>query len=345
MKATDNVLCPASGSQHHSSDELHLVGGGGGSRAILAMSGIIYALHKAGLLKKLRTIGGISGGAFGTLMLAAGMSAEEIVRQAIAIDFQGLLNTHAGTLRLLYAALFKERFETSRPHSYIYSTERIGDWIDERVSVWPENYWTMAIDGDTGRHQILFTARGVTRISESGEIEQISDKPARLSDAIRGSIALPGFIAAPKWNGLRLVDGALTWDGTCPAGVAVRQLGASPGNLIACYFADHRKPGLLNSLMYQWEDFLRRDYPWSEEQRDPSQWAKKGATLIHPDFHFPTMKFTFTDDEKWDAVIKSFHSAACGLLRTGRIDIDKFFELESFANNREAFIRECHQTR
>lgn len=341
MKASNNALFPASGLQHHESDELHLVGGGGGSRAILALSGIIFALHKAGLLPKLRTIGGISGGAFGTLLLAAGMSPEEIVQQAIAIDFQGLLDSHAGILRLLYTALFKERFETTRPQSSIYSTERVGAWVDERVSVWPDKYWTMAIDGETGRHQILFTACGVYRIAEGGKVEQISDKPPRLSDAIRGSIALPGFIAPQEWNGIRLVDGALTWDGSCPIGLAVRHFDAVPNTVLAGYFADHKQSGLLKKLIYAWEDFQRRDYPWSEQQRDPARWASKGAAVIHPRFYFPTMKFSFSTEEKWEAVIKSFQSTARALLLTGKIDMEMFQQMEHFASDRQSFIESC----
>ena len=338
MKVRNIAICPASGLQDHASDELHLVGGGGGSRAILALSGIIYALHKAGLLQNLCTIGGISGGSFGTLMLAAGMSPEEIVRQAIAIDFQGLLTGKPGILRLLYTALFKERFETTRPEQSFYTTEKVGEWIDELVPVWPKKYWTMAIDGATGKHQILFTAQAVFRISESGQVEQISDKPARLSDAIRGSIALPGFIASQNWNGIRLVDGALSWDGTCPIGVPVRHFDLSPNTIVAGYFADHKQPGFLNQLIYWWQDYQRRDYPWSAETRDPARWAKRGTALIHPRFYFPSMKFTFTADEKWEAVIKSFQSTTRALLRTGKINMDKFQQMEQFANNREGFI-------
>src|SRR6185295_6194499 len=108
----------------------HLVGGGGGSRAILALSGLIFALYKAGFdFKKLKTIGGISGGAIPTLMLASGMSPGRIVMTAVDVDFASQLTRHSSYLVLIYSMIMKERYETTRPLAAVFSTEKVADYI------------------------------------------------------------------------------------------------------------------------------------------------------------------------------------------------------------------------
>jgi predicted acylesterase/phospholipase RssA len=89
-------------------ENLHLVCGSGGSRAILASAGFLYALHKAGL-SDFRTLGGVSGGSIPSLMFAAGIEPGKVVELAIDIDFSSKLTRRTDIVRMFVAFLLRER--------------------------------------------------------------------------------------------------------------------------------------------------------------------------------------------------------------------------------------------
>ena len=340
---TANKISITANTDLRSSPEgIHLVGGGGGSRAILALAGIIYALSKAGLLK-FKSIGGISGGAIVTLMLAAGMSAREMVKLAIDIDFASLMTRRTSPFWLFYALSFKERFETTLPRWSVFSTEKVAGWIDQRVASWPESYWTMAID--EAHKQIIFTAGGVYRRYHDGRCEKISDRPARVSDALRCSMAVPGFISPHSWNGQMLWDGGMSCDGLCPVGIPLSIMGARPEDVIGCHVGARQLPGFKNTLKKSWERILRFGSSFTEEEKDPHRWEALGVTIVHPELNkFGSLKFSLSADEKWDAVISSSLSTARTLAGKGLISAAKLQELESLAGDRQAFIADCSET-
>ena len=90
-------------------DQIHLVGSSGGSRAILGVAWIIPAIEQAGI-KDLGSIGGISGGSIPTAMYALGLGAKETLRLAVDIDFSSKLIRHASILHIFFAYFMQGRF-------------------------------------------------------------------------------------------------------------------------------------------------------------------------------------------------------------------------------------------
>lgn len=319
-------------------DDHYLVGGGGGSRAILAVSGFIYAMHKA-RIENWKYIGGLSGGAIPTLMYASGLSAAQCVQMAIEVPFESLLTLRTSKWRVLFALLMKERYETTHPLSYVFGTDKVSTFIDERVPVWPEKYYCVAVVGTT---QLFFTARGVFQCYHDGKIVQISDKPIKVSEALRASMAVPGFIEPRFWNGMQMVDGGVSWDGLCPIQAVMRNLGAKPTEIVACHVGSEKHEGFKGWLFNKWKELLRFGSPWTESEKDPTRFAAQGAMLVLPSLDkFGSMKFTLTEGEKWDAVRASFRATLSQLLKKGLIDHGKFLELVRLVNNRSHFIDDC----
>src|SRR5271155_1553133 len=104
--------------------ELNLVCGSGGSRAILGCAGAILACHLSGI-KKWNTIGGSSGGAIAAVLLASGMHPVEVAHKAIEIDFADMLTRQTGILGVMYAFLMKYRYDKTRPIKGVFSTEKL----------------------------------------------------------------------------------------------------------------------------------------------------------------------------------------------------------------------------
>jgi len=337
---TKNTQLVARAAQDCNSFE-HLVGGGGGSRAILAISGMMYAMDLGGIdLDKLESIGGISGGAMPTLMLAQGMKPAQIVCTAVDVDFADNLVKHGNTFQLFYALLMKERYERTKPIPAIFSTEKVAEYFDSRVPTWPEKFWCMAVHKE---NQILFTARGVFQCSYDGTVTMISNKPALVSDAIRGSMAVPGIIRPRYWKGRFLFDGVLSWDGLCPVGVVLRNFGADPHKVIACDVRDQNKGKVWAFLKKTWERLLV-GLPWSEEERSPRRFVADGITLVEPELNkFGSLKFKLTEEEKWEAVISSFCGTLKMLHKQGKVSDAKLAELEALAADSARFIDSCRE--
>ena len=66
----------------------HIIAGSGGCRAMLATIGMLLALFWFGI-RKIKSAGGISGGAIPMVFLAAGFNVRQIVKLAVDLDFQG----------------------------------------------------------------------------------------------------------------------------------------------------------------------------------------------------------------------------------------------------------------
>ncbi|MBX9573200.1 MAG: patatin-like phospholipase family protein [Candidatus Obscuribacterales bacterium] len=325
-------------------DNLHLVCGSGGSRAILASAGAIYALHKAGL-DNWKTIGGISGGSLPSLLLASGEKPGDMVRLAIDIDFSSMLTRRTNVFMTFMAFLLKERLAQSRPRKAVLGSEKLRDFLDGRITEWPEKYWTMAV---AGRTQIVFTAKGVFQYLHDGTMRQLSDKPAPLGDAVRASCAIPGIIEPVLWTnprngeGIYLFDGALSWDGQCPIGVVVRDFGAKPNEVVGCDVGDRHFGGFSGFVSKFWRFFCGQGCVWPDDETDPAFWAAQGSLVVYPELNkFNSLQFTLTAEQKWDAVIESYFATVVRLWKIGRIDNAKFQELSELARNPQLFKLDC----
>ncbi|RTL43065.1 MAG: hypothetical protein EKK48_09185 [Candidatus Melainabacteria bacterium] len=296
------------------SNQIHLVCSSGGSRAILGSAGAIAAIEQAGL-KEFVSIGGISGGSIPTAMFAAGLGGVETLRLAVDIDFSSMLTRHGSIGRILLAYIMQGRLAQTRPRKGVMSSEKLGVYLDEKVPVWPDRYWTMAVQGD---NKIFFTKDGVFELTPQGKRNVLSSKPAPLGLAVRASCAVPGIISAVPYKGRFLFDGALTREGRCPIALPIEHMSALPENIIGVDAGDDdskwsqrltRLWGLLcggNCVPHIEEKVLTED---------------DVAVLIKPDLgFFRSLQFTLTRDQKWRAVMAGYVAAVQQLARAGVLD-------------------------
>ena len=335
---TTNTLVATSSATRLASENLHMVCGSGGSRAILASAGFIYGLHKCGVAD-FRTVGGVSGGSIPSLMYAAGIKPGKMVQLAVDIDFSSKLTRRGNIVQMFLAFLLKERLAQTRPRNAVMGSEKLVAFLDELVPVWPEKYWTMAVAGKT---QVIFTAKGVYQYLHDGSMRQLSDKPGPLGLAVAASCAVPGIIEPKVWNDIYLFDGALSWDGQCPIGVVVRDLGVKPNQIVACDVSDREGGGMSEFVNDFWRLFCGKNCVWPADERDPTIWAAQGSMVVTPKVNkFGSLQFTLSADQKWDAVMTGFAETVTSLWKAGIISNDRFMELGKLAANRELFIADC----
>lgn len=281
--------------------EKHLVCGSGGSRAVLGSAGAILGCHLAGI-NNWRTIGGVSGGCLPTVMLAAGLPANKIVRTAIEIDFSGLLTRHASLLQILLAYYSKDRNEKLLPRNGVLSSEKLGEFVESIVQQWPEKYWTVA---SCGKSQWLFTADGIFEYDVDGACKVLSRQPAPLGLALRASCAVPGIIDPVLYEGKYLFDGALSMDGRCPVRVPKRHFGAASSNIIACDVSDESITRTTKLVSRVWKMLCGSHCAPQEDGDNPA--GSEGVILVKPGaMSFRSLQFRLSADQKWQAVMSGF---------------------------------------
>lgn len=211
--------------------DLHLVCGSGGTHAFLIGAGTILACDFAGITNW-KSIGGISGGAIIAALYAGGLPAPALVEKVVGFDFATLF-LRTGTIYELIRSHLPHRpknMERRPIREGIMKSAGLGAIIDQHVSRWPANFWTMAV---SGKYHILFTADGVFQIY-AGQIDRISETPAPLGLAIRASCAVPGILEAIEFAGRFLFDGALSDYGDCPSGIVRQHFGAPAHEIVSC---------------------------------------------------------------------------------------------------------------
>lgn len=306
----------------------HLVCGAGGSRAILGSAGAIVACELAGMNDWV-SMGGISGGSIPTVMLAAGGDPIEMMNMAVEIDFASLVPRHATPLRLLIAFLLKNRFEYTRPHKGVLGSEKLGEWMDARIPVWPKKFWTMAV---VGRTQVVFTADGVFQYLADGSSRMISDKPAPVGLAIRATCAVPGIIDAVPYQGRWLFDGALSWDGLCPVGLVQRVFGADPNEIVACDVGD--EPTRWNAMVTWFWKLVCGGHCVPPD--NTVNYTGSGVLMMEPSVtSVRSLQFTLTTEDKWEAVQSGFQEAVGEMAAAGVLTGAKLAELQAISQDVE----------
>ncbi len=306
------------------SDSYHVVFGSGGSRAALGGAGAILAFHMTGLTRW-KTIGGASGGSIPAAFMAAGIDAKTVLHLITETEFTSLLTPKTGFLRRLYAILMKYRYERSRPSKGVYSSDRLGAFIDMRVGQWPRGYWTAA----SCKHgQVLLTDHGVVKYCDDGTMQKLSDTPPTAGDAVRASIAIPGFIDAYNLNGEDLFDGALTSDGECPVEVVNRHFKEDFSKAVAFDVGEEQIKNwwVLRTL---WKIFCNGKCDSFDGKR-PDE--KLGAIVIRPEINgFHALKFKLDINDKWRAILAGFTAALHRMEQAGlcsKVDHADAFELD-----------------
>lgn len=319
-------------------DDYNLVGGAGGSRAILATSGAILACHQAGL-SRWRTLGGASGGSIPTVMLAAGVHPTKIVHMTIEMDFASMLTRHASLFKIVIAYVMKDRFEKTRPRRGVLSSEKLGAFIDSFAPTWPESYWTVAAVGNS---QWLFKADGVYEYTAEG-CRQISSVPAPVGLAVRASCAVPGIIdAVPYKHGDRLrymFDGALGIDGRCPIGIVKRNLKQPANRIIACDVGEEKK-GKADQRIRRFWKLVCGEGCVPEPEGDTPRNAS-GVVLVKPTVtSVRSLQFTLTRDQKWEAVMSGYLGAVPQLEAAGILSGTRLEKAKKICRSFTAFLAE-----
>jgi len=327
MSLTTGAAAP-----HAFASDANLVCGAGGSRAILGGTGAILASYLAGI-ERWQTAGGASGGSVPTVLLAGGLHPTQIARLIIETDFSSLLTRHASPIRILLTYFLKDNYyRIIRPERGLFSSERVGEYVEKYVPEWPEGYWTVAAWGSS---QILFNSEGIFQYSPSRRCRRISCTPAPVGIAVRASCAIPGVFDAIPYKDMLLCDGALSIDGRTPVGAIKRHRGVAAERIIAVDVGDQdvEKSGFSQWLWdFLWRLVCGRHCP--DEGATPHD--SEGVILVRPpDMQIRYLEFKLAPDQKWHTLMCGFRAAvnaldAAGILKDTRLtaarDILKSFD-------------------
>ncbi len=287
----------------------HYVISAGGSRAILAGCGSIFACQLAGV--EWESIGGVSGGSIPAILLAAGIPPAKLLEYALEIDFKEKCVTTASKLETLLAVLSKEYHEhpENRTGYGVMETDKLGEFIDSVVPVWPDKFWTMAVDGHS---QIVFKKDGIFRYDVDGKCTKLSDNPGSPGFAIRATCTIPGITKAPSFRGTHLYDGAFSRHGLCPVGVPIEHWGVAPETIVGVCVGE--------DLMKGFTGMLRRFWKWVWGVKPDTSWGPhtEGVIDVHPHIeHIHALRFDLSADEKWLAVLEGFSTTVHALASRG----------------------------
>lgn len=294
----------------------HYVISAGGSRAILAGCGSIFASQIAGI--EWSTIGGVSGGSIPAVLLASGLPPAKLLELALKIDFREMCVNTAGRWETLLAILLKEYHENpkNRTGYGVMETDKLGQFIDTLVPVWPDKFWTMAVDGDD---QIVFKKDGIFRYDAKGRCTKLASDPGSTGFAVRATCTIPGVTKAPKFMGRYIFDGAFSKYGMCPVGLPIEHFGHNPEEVVGLCVGEDMETGF--------PGMLRRFWKWIWGIGPDTSWSKgtEGVIDVHPHIdHIHALRFDLSSDEKWLAVLEGFNEtvkvyAARGLLKGERL--------------------------
>ncbi len=328
------------------SREMHLLISSGGSRAILAGAGVVLACNHAGI-KNWKSIGGISGGSLPTVFMSSGMDARTTVETALDVDFASLLTRRGGMLKILFASLMQRRYEKTRPRFGVLSSEKLGTFLEGKVSSWPTKYWTMACVGDD---QLIFTKTGVHQRRADGSYRLLATESAPLGAAVRGSCAVPGIIDAVPLEAAGekfwLHDGALSKEGRTPASVPERFYGARPEDIIVCDVGDgSNMEKKVNRWKMHWWKIICGELCLPQYEPEPLS-EDDGYVMIEPtEFKFGSLQFTLTRDQKWQAVMSGYMGAVPALEKAGLLTGNALETARKVVREFEAMVKECNENK
>lgn len=301
--------------------EFYLTVGSGSPAALLSGLGTMLACWAAGLTQ-FRMMGGVSAGAVITA-LAHWLKPVQLAHVILPIKFDDRISFRADLLRL-WRSISGDSEEVCKSGPDIeewritglLSTRGIATCIENSLRLgcgdvrWPTTFWTMGTTKDGDR--VIFKEDGVYLIEADGKVLQLSDKPPPLQAAVRISCTIPIVMAALRYKGRFLFDGALSRDGLCPVGVQVREFGINPRKIIACYLGDDSNEPFFGTFHSLCRGF------WGVDTF--RYWGPEAAGVIasRPLIeHLHALKFNLTQDDKWLAILLSFEACAARLALEG----------------------------
>jgi len=190
---------------------------------------------------------------------------------------------------------------------------------------WPKGYWTMAV---AGRSRYVFTDSAIFEHKEDGNIVKLSDKPAPLGIAVRGSCAVPGVIDAVPFENALLHDGALGPEGRCPVGLVQTFYGATRDQVVAMDVGDDSSKW--SKRLYKLWKTVCGEECIPPDQEDLT--SDGGLMVVTPTVtNFRSLQFTLTRDQKWEAVMSGFMGALPALTAAGVLTGDKLKQANEIA--------------
>ena len=305
---------------------IHLIGGPGGSRAILAVSGMLLALKYLGM-DKFATIGGISGGSLPLRLLADGMSVKQIVEIAIELRFLDLLDEDAKMTDVMADHYRSGRYKGLRPAKGLYRSEKLAGWVNSFCQGrWPANFWTLAVEHES---QILFTDHGVFERTKDQPFSIICEESQNLGDAVRASCSVPGWFTPVQMDikkgarTLTLYDGGLSWEGRTPLSIPQDHFQAIPKDIIMCDVGI--EPGareFLFSAIWKFVCGGRCITPMGKrpDQSDELLVVRPVVTSVS------SFDFNAHADQKWQAVMEGFAATVLDLNKACRLEVETFLK-------------------
>ncbi len=99
------------------------------------------------------------------------------------------------TQRPLFKQVVKEHRKLDLLKDGHYDTEPLGQMVHSHMpdAKWPDKLWTMAVGGE--HSEVVFTNKGVMEYGPNGQVI-LSNKPPKVSDAVRATSAIPGVLAS-----------------------------------------------------------------------------------------------------------------------------------------------------
>lgn len=296
--------------------DLHYVGGSGGSRAFLAGAGSLLACHAVGI-KNWQSIGGVSGGSIATLLFSGGVPVARIVESAVDLDFTTLVSKKSSIPHFVRTKIRRKHNREPLAQGFV-CTRGLGDFLEELVSEWPANYWTLAVAGSS---QILFTADGVFEYTRDGRCLQLSSEPAPVGLAVRASCAVPGVLEAVNYLGRDLFDGAISRDGGCPVQLVRRHFGTDTDNIVACELEGRvSKHQWFNSIGEFYARFVSGSFRQRVRNVAGDSFGSAAGVYVRPTINgFTSLEFSLTREQKEEAVLEAFRSTVNSLALKGLV--------------------------
>jgi predicted acylesterase/phospholipase RssA len=272
----------------------HLVLGSGGSKSALTGAGVVLATRAADI--ELDTIGGVSGGMIPATLAASGMPSHELLRVAKQTDIATLL-----TQRPLFQQVRQGR-KLDLLKDGLYDTAPLGEMVHSHVpnGEWPDKLWTMAVGGE--HSEVVFTKKGVTEYTPNGQ-HILSSKPAKISEAVRATSAIPGMLASMEMYGKRLYDGALGKFGKCPSDMAKTHFGVPEERIIASLPVGAMTTA--NKKLYQFAKYLSGNMEQGSERL-----VEHAGIVIRPEVKsFHSLRFSLQPAQREEAIMAGYRSA------------------------------------
>lgn len=322
--------------------------GSGSPAALLSGLGTLLACWAAGLTE-FRMMGGVSAGAVITA-LAHWLKPVELARVIMPINFEDRISFRADLLRLWRKLSGQEEKVCDNGPDIeewritgLLSTQGIAACIENSLRMsctevkWPKTFWTM---GTTKSGEpVIFKEDGAFLIQSDGQVIRLSEQPPPLQAAVRISCTIPIVMAALRYKGHFLFDGALSRDGLCPVGIQIREFGVNPEEIIACYLGDDSNDPFFGSF----HTLCRAS--WGVDTF--RYWGAETAGVIasRPLIeHLHALKFDLTQDDKWLAVLLSFETCLQRLAFEGILNgerLEKMKELILALGQWRSMNRHC----